>query len=71
MNYITLTSITTNNEIIVNVEMIGHFYTNTEIIRGKETAFTTICLLTNNNGGMKVKESTYKILELIKQTNKN
>jgi hypothetical protein len=46
--------------------MIGHFYTNTEIIRGKETAFTTICLLTNNNGGMKVKESTYKILELIK-----
>jgi hypothetical protein len=50
--------------------MIGHFYSNTEIIGGKEKSFTNICLLTNNNGGMKVKESTYKILELIKQTNK-
>jgi mannose/fructose-specific phosphotransferase system component IIA len=56
----------TNNEIIVNVEMIGHFYNNTEIIGGKEKGFTTICLLTNNNGGMKVKESIYQILELIK-----
>ncbi len=70
MNYITLTSMITNNEIIVNVEMIGHFYSNTEIIGGREKSFTNICLLTNNNGGMKVKESTYKILELIKQTNK-
>jgi hypothetical protein len=69
MKFIELTLYTIDIKIFVNVEMIGHFYR--AETNNKQHAYTDICLLTNNNGGMKVKESTYKILELIKQTNKN
>jgi len=64
MKFITLTLIS-ENEVIVNVEMIGHMYQQEEMIKGKKTGCTLICLVTNNNGGMKVKESIYEILELI------
>jgi|688.fasta_scaffold2020271_2 hypothetical protein len=54
-----------NDEVLINVEMIGHFYYSSTMIQGKEKGCTHICVLTNNNGGMKVQESTHKILELI------
>lgn len=66
MNYITLTGLISLDEIIINTEMIGHMINQEEMIKGKQTGYTKICLLTNNNGGFKVKESIYEILELIK-----
>jgi len=61
MKFIELTLFDNDIRIFCNVEMIGHFY------RDGQRKYTDICLLTNNNGGMKVKESVYEILELIKQ----
>ena len=65
MKFIQLTSFQNDSEIFINVQVIGHMYNQEEMLRGKNTGYTHICLLTNNNGGMKVKESVYEILELI------
>jgi hypothetical protein len=65
MKFIQLTLLA-EIEVLINVEMIGHMYPQAEMIKGKEKGYTQICLVTNNNGGMKVKESIYEILELIK-----
>jgi len=59
IKFIELTLKADDIKIFCNVEMIGHFY------RAKETIYTDICLLTNNNGGMKVKESVNEIIQLI------
>lgn len=64
MKFIQLTTLT-DNEMFINTEMIGHMYNQQKMIKGKETGYTQICLVTNNNGGIKVKESIYEILELI------
>ncbi len=63
MKFIELTLYTNDIKIFVNVEMIGHFYR--AETNNKQHAYTDICLLTNNNGGMKVKESVNQILQLI------
>ena len=63
MKFIELTLFAHNIGIFVNVEMIGHFYR--AETNGKTHAYTDICLLTNNNGGMKVKESVNEIIQLI------
>ena len=63
MKFIELTLYTNNIRIFVNVEMIGHFYR--AETNNKQHAYTDICLLTNNNGGMKVKESVNEIIQLI------
>jgi len=63
MKFIELTLYTNNVKIFCNVEMIGHFYR--PETNNKQHAYTDICLLTNNNGGMKVKESVNEIIQLI------
>ena len=63
MKFIELTLFANNIRIFVNVEMIGHFYR--AETNNKQHAYTDICLLTNNNGGMKVKESVNEIIQLI------
>lgn len=59
MKFIELTLHANDIKIFCNVEMIGHFY------QANENRYTDICLLTNNNGGMKVNESVNEILQLI------
>ena len=63
MKFIELTLFSNDIKIFCNVEMIGHFYR--AETNNKQHAYTDICLLTNNNGGMKVKESVNEIIQLI------
>ena len=54
-----------DNEIFINVEMIGHIYNTSTMIKGYQKGVSVVAVSTHNNGGFKVKESIYQILELI------
>lgn len=59
MKIIKLTSKTTGGPIYINVDAIGHFYSN----RDKDTdeLITVVGVTTHNNGGFKVKETVEQI----------
>jgi len=64
MKIIKLTSKTTGGPIYINVDAIGHFYSN----RDKDTDefLTVVGVTTHNNGGFKVREDAEQILKMIK-----
>jgi len=62
MKFIKVTSDKNDDNIFINVDMIGHIYNDSNYI-------TTIGVATHNNGGFKVSETIEEVLELIKQLN--
>lgn len=68
MKIIILTSVHTRiSPIRVNIEMIGDYYQYTENDYGKTKTYTNVGVLTNNNGGLQVKETPEEIDILIQQ----
>jgi len=68
--FIKLTSANDGIPMYVNVEHIGHIYEvkqETEYGRIVEEAYTRVGVVTHNNGGFKVKETPYEILELYRK----
>jgi hypothetical protein len=68
--FITLTSISKNIEIFVNVDYIGHLYRIPEHTKcGVESpGYTKVGVVTHNDGGFVVKESVDEVMEKIKKT---
>ena len=63
-NFIKLTLLN-GNAVFANVDFIGHITEDTYQQRGYDFKCTRICLTTNNNGGMQIKESIAEVLLLI------
>ena len=63
MKFIRLTNLS-GNPIYVNPQHIGHMYPVRE--KSDKPAHTRLGVVTHNNGGFEVEESTSEILEMIK-----
>ena len=71
MRIIKLTSLNTKAPVFINIECIGHFSEVKETTTyGKvnKIKHTRVGVLTHNNGGFEVIESTDKIIELINES---
>lgn len=66
-NFIKLTLIN-GNPVYANVDFIGHITGDTYYQRGSTVNCTRICLTTNNNGGMQIKETIEEVLSLMGKT---
>lgn len=70
MKLIKLTSRWSHREpVYINVDYIGHMYRITEQLPYKyeSITYTTVGVVTHNNGGFDVKETPEEIIELINQ----
>lgn len=69
MKLIKLTSRRSNNTVYINVDHIGHIYRTTEQMSysNNSITYTTVGVVTHNNGGFDVKETPEEIIELINQ----
>jgi len=71
MKLIKLTSLrSADRAIYINIDHIGHMYRTTEqtsYYSNNSITYTTVGVVTHNNGGFDVKETPEEIIELINQ----
>lgn len=69
MKLIKLTSRGSEKPVYINVDYIGHIYRTTEPLpySNGSITYTTVGVVTHNNGGFDVKETPEEIIELINQ----
>jgi hypothetical protein len=70
MKLIQLTN-TKRNSIYINIDMIGHIYSHTELNKGYGVSIpiTKIGVTTHNNGGFEVLETVEQIIRKIENAN--
>jgi hypothetical protein len=66
MKFITLTSTRKSDPIRINVDMIGHYYSEIDNDNRVNKIYTVVGVLTHNNGGFRVQETPEEIDEIIK-----
>lgn len=67
MKLIKLTSWGNGSPIWVNIDTIGHIYTDTKEQYGKTSSYTVVGTTCHNNGGFKVHDTPEKIFDLISE----